>query len=266
MGHELRGIVALVTRPAGQGAALASAIRAAGGEALECPLLDILPLPLEAATLARLLTESSTAIFISTNAVAAALAAVREAGLVWPPGLRALAMGSATRDALIRAGIAAQAGEGTAMNSEELLSHPALALAQVQGQGILIFKGEGGRELLAEALRARGARVEECALYRRSLPDGASALLETLLDSHRVNTFLASSGETLAHLLGLLGRMPAGKVPTEACFVVPGERVAAEARQRVPAPVVMARNASDAAMLEALATLAKAPGGKAEHS
>jgi len=264
MGHELRGIVALVTRPAGQGAALASAIRAAGGEALECPLLDILPLPLEAATLARLLTESSTAIFISTNAVAAALAAVREAGLVWPPGLRALAVGSATRDALIRAGIAAQAGEGTAMNSEELLSHP--ALAQVQGQGILIFKGEGGRELLAEALRARGARVEECALYRRSLPDGASALLETLLDSHRVNTFLASSGETLAHLLGLLGRMPAGKVPTEACFVVPGERVAAEARHCVPAPVVMARNASDAAMLEALATLAKAPGGKAEHS
>ena len=170
MGHELRGIVALVTRPAGQGAALASAIRAAGGEALECPLLDILPLPLEAATLARLLTESSTAIFISTNAVAAALAAVREAGLVWPPGLRALAVGSATRDALIRAGIAAQAGEGTAMNSEELLCHP--ALAQVQGQGILIFKGEGGRELLAEALRARGARVEECALYRRSLPDG----------------------------------------------------------------------------------------------
>ena len=264
MGHELRGIVALVTRPAGQGAALASAIRAAGGEALECPLLDILPLPLEAATLARLLTESSTAIFISTNAVAAALAAVREAGLVWPPGLRALAVGSATRDALIRAGIAAQAGEGTAMNSEELLCHP--ALAKVQGQGILIFKGEGGRELLAEALRARGARVEECALYRRSLPDGASALLETLLDSHRVNTFLASSGETLAHLLGLLGRMPAGKVPTEACFVVPGERVAAEARHRVPAPVVMARNASDAAMLEALATLAKAPGGKAEHS
>ena len=264
MGHELRGIVALVTRPAGQGAALASAIRAAGGEALECPLLDILPLPLEAATLARLLTESSTAIFISTNAVAAALAAVREAGLVWPPGLRALAVGSATRDALIRAGIAAQAGEGTAMNSEELLCHA--ALAQVQGQGILIFKGEGGRELLAEALRARGARVEECALYRRSLPDGASALLETLLDSHRVNTFLASSGETLAHLLGLLGRMPAGKVPTEACFVVPGERVAAEARHRVPAPVVMARNASDAAMLEALATLAKAPGGKAEHS
>ena len=81
-----------------------------------------------------------------------------------------------------------------------------------------------------------------------------------------MNTFLASSGETLAHLLGLLGRMPAGKVPTEACFVVPGERVAAEARQRVPAPVVMARNASDAAMLEALATFAKAPGGKAEHS
>lgn len=264
MGHELRGIVALVTRPAGQGATLAAAIRAAGGEALECPLLDIRPLPVEPSMLARLLEESSAAIFISTNAVSAALAAMREYGLVWPSALRALAVGSATRDALIRGDIAAGTGEGIAMNSEELLAHT--ALAQVEGQQIVIFKGEGGRELLAEALRARGARVEECALYRRTLPEGAAQMLASLLDAHRVNTFLASSGETLAHLLGLLGRMPAGKVPAEACFVVPGERVAAEARHRVPSPVVMARNASDAAMLEVLATLAKAPGGKAEHS
>lgn len=149
------------------------------------------------------------------------------------------------------------------MNSEELLAHP--ALSAVAGKGIVIFKGEGGRELLGETLTARGARVASCALYRRVLPSGAADTLAAVLAAHRVNAFLASSGETLGNLLGLLHRMPAGKVPADACFVVPGERVAAEARQRTPARVVMARNASDAAMLDALAGLAAAPGGKAEH-
>ncbi len=264
MAHELRGVVALVTRPAGQGAALAGAIRAAGGEALECPLLEIRSVAVDEALLASVLRTSGTAIFISTNAVSAALAAVRDAGLAWPPALRCLAVGAATRAALRRAGLAAESSEGSAMNSEELLRHP--ALSDVQGQGIVIFKGEGGRELLAEALRARGARVEERALYTRLLPESAPEALRSLLRLHHVNAFLASSGETLAHLLGLLDRMPAGTVPPEAFFVVPGERVAAEARQRVPAPVVMARNASDAAMLEALLTRVAAPGGKAETS
>ncbi len=263
MAHELRGIVALVTRPAGQGAALAAAIREAGGEALECALLEIRPLPVDTTRLAAVLRPGSIAIFVSTNAVATALAAVREAGLAWPPGLRSFAVGAATRDALARAGLDATAGEGEAMNSESLLAHA--DLRQASGKDVVIFKGEGGRELLAEELRRRGAHVEECALYRRVLPAGAEAALSAVLDAHDVNVFLASSGETLGNLLGLLHRMPAGKVPREACFVVPGERVAAEARQCVPARVVMARNASDAAMLEALARLAELPGGKAEH-
>ena len=189
---------------------------------------------------------------------------LRDAGLAWPASLRCLAVGTATRDALLRAGLDAGMANAEAMNSEELLAHP--ALASVEGTGIVIFKGEGGRELLGETLRARGARVEECPLYRRVLPEGAADALAALLDAHRVNAFLANSGETLDNLLGLLHRMPAGKVPPEACFVVPGERVAAEARQRTPARVVTARNASDAAMLDALAGLAAAPGGKAEHA
>ena len=263
MAHELRGIVALVTRPEGQGAALAAAIRDAGGQALECPMLGIRPVAQDPVRLGAILSSCSLAIFVSTNAVSAALRAMREAGLAWPASLGCLAVGTATRDALLRAGLPAGTADGEAMNSEELLAHP--ALSAVAGKGIVIFKGEGGRELLGETLTARGARVEACALYRRVLPSGAADTLAAVLAAHRVNAFLASSGETLGNLLGLLHRMPAGKVPADACFVVPGERVAAEARQRTPARVVMARNASDAAMLDALAGLAAAPGGKAEH-
>ena len=145
-----------------------------------------------------------------------------------------------------------------------MLPHPALAAAS--GLRGLVFKGEGGREFLAAGLRARGAVVEECALYRRELPADASVVLERLLDANRVNVFLANSGETLANLLGLLEGMPAGKVPGGAFFLVPGERVAAEARWPSQARVVTARNASDAAMLEALEGIAQALGGKAEQT
>lgn len=261
MPHELRGVVALVTRPAGQGDALAAAIRHRGGCALECPLLAIQPLAPDPLALAAQLAQSQIAIFISTNAVFCALAAVRAAGLVWPPSICCLAVGSATREALRREGLAASDAGGEVMNSEELLGHP--ALAAVTGRRIVVFKGEGGREFLAAELRARGAVVEECALYRRELPGDASAVLERQLDANRINVFLANSGETLANLLGLLGGMPAGKVPDGAVFVVPGERVAAEARWPSQARVVTARNASDAAMLEALEGIAQALGGKA---
>ncbi len=264
MPDELRGVVALVTRPAGQGDALAAAIRHRGGRALECPLIAIQPLASDPLALAEQLSQCQIAIFISTNAVSCALAAVRAAGLVWPPAICCLAVGSATRDALRREGLAASDAGGEVMNSEELLRHPALAAAS--GLRVLVFKGEGGREFLAAGLRARGAVVEECALYRRELPADASVVLERLLDANRVNVFLANSGETLANLLGLLEGMPAGKVPGGAFFLVPGERVAAEARWPSQARVVTARNASDAAMLEALEGIAQALGGKAEQT
>jgi uroporphyrinogen-III synthase len=264
MPDELRGIVALVTRPAGRGDALAAAIRHRGGRALECPLLAIQPLTSDPPALAEQLAQCQIAIFISTNAVSCALAAVRAAGFIWPPAICCLAVGSATRDALRREGLAASDAGGEVMNSEELLRHP--ALAQASGLRVLVFKGEGGREFLAAELRARGAVVEECALYRRELPADASVVLERLLDANRVNVFLANSGETLANLLGLLEGMPAGKVPGGAFFLVPGERVAAEARWPSQVRVVTARNASDAAMLEALEGIAQALGGKTEQT
>lgn len=266
MPGELRGIVALVTRPAGQGEALCAAIRARGGRAVAVPLLGIEPLGERATFPARLqhpLHEYDLAVFVSTNAVAAALAALERTGQRWPPGLVCIAVGQATRAALERAGLPAAGGEGEAMNSEELLAHP--LLASPRGLRVLLVKGEGGRDLIATTLRARGAAVEACPLYRRVDAAPAPADFGSMLRAEGINTLLANSVETLERLLGLLAGVPAGTIPREGtCFVVPGERVADAARGRVPGRLVVARNASDAAMLEALAGIAGAAGEQTE--
>ncbi|MFM7274046.1 MAG: uroporphyrinogen-III synthase [Gammaproteobacteria bacterium] len=257
MPDDLSGTVALVTRPQGQGSALCAAIRASGGEAVEFPLLAIDALHPPDAAFRAALASHGLAIFVSTNAVTQATVLLERTGASWPESLRCLAVGDATRAALRAAGLPVVEANSQAMNSEELLAQP--LLRDVRGRRVLILKGEGGRELLAAVLRERGACVEELALYRRSMPAVDDAAFADLLRERGVNAFLANSAETLANLLGLLARVPAGTIRPDSLFVVPGERIAAEAEARVPGRLGVARNASDAAMLAALR--AKPPAG-----
>jgi uroporphyrinogen-III synthase len=149
------------------------------------------------------------------------------------------------------------------MDSEELLSHP--ALEHPAGQRILLLKGEGGRELLASTLRARGAEVVEFALYRRRPVKYDVLALGQRLRAFGASALLVASGETLDLLLGLLRQMPAGTIPAGIPVIAPGERVATLARAAGLAPVVVAANASDAAMLDALSILAARAAPTVEH-
>lgn len=260
MDAPLAGIRALVTRPAGQAAALAQAIRAAGGFALELPLLEIEPLGADdhagraalAATLDAL-DRYAIAIFVSSNAVRMLLAELQRAARSVPATLRCVAVGGATARCLREAGIDCSAG-AAAMDSEELLAHP--ALAAVGGQRIVIFRGVGGREHLARELAARGARVDCCALYRRRAPALAPGELPALLARERIDALLLSSGEGLANLLALLGEEAAGTIAARIAVVTPGERVAALARAAGFTNVHAAVNATDVAMLAALGAVA----------
>ncbi|WP_206215660.1 uroporphyrinogen-III synthase, partial [Pseudomonas viridiflava] len=56
-------------------------------------------------------------------------------------------------------------------DSEALLALPQLhtALAATATPRVLILRGEGGREALAECLRGQGVAVDYLPLYRRSL-------------------------------------------------------------------------------------------------
>ena len=172
----LAGRRVVVTRPAGQTAHLAALIRAAGGEPLLFPALEIFDAGDLQPVLALIerLDAFDLAIFISANAVEKALALVR-ARRAWPPALRVATVGRGSERELQRRGFAAVIAPTERFDSEALLDLP--ELKQMQGKRVVIFRGEGGRELLGDALTARGAAVEYAACYRRGRPKADPAPL-----------------------------------------------------------------------------------------
>jgi uroporphyrinogen-III synthase len=200
-----RGIV--VTRPREQAAGLARRIEEAGGVPLVFPAIEIRNVQDLGAVLAIIdrLDEFDFAIFISPNAVHKAmnLVAARRGG--WPDRLRAAAVGKGSRQALVGHGIAQVLAPAGAADSEALLALP--ELQEVAGRRIVIFRGEGGRELLASILAERGAKVEYAECYRRARPDADTGPLLAAWARGAVHAVTVSSGDGLANLFEMLGKL-----------------------------------------------------------
>ena len=186
-----RGIV--ITRPAGQAERLASLVEAAGGRAIRFPAIEIEPL----AGVALPPGDFDLVIFVSPTAVQCAAGRMKDAGV------RVAATGSGTRRELEALGFRDVLAPQEGADSEALLALP--GLQDVAGKRILIVRGEGGRELLAETLGARGARTEYLECYRRVLPRADIAPLISAWDRGEVDAVTASSSEGLDNLVALLG-------------------------------------------------------------
>jgi len=189
----------LVTRPRDQALQLAQAIEQAGGVPLLFPLLDIASVPDAHALQQQIshLSRADLAIFISPNAVQYGMAAIRADGFSVLPGkIATVGLGSAK--ALRELGVADVLAPAERHDSEGLLALP--ELQQIAGWRVMIFRGDGGRELLGDTLKARGATVEYVTCYRRSQPQQpVSELLNARPDAITV---------TSSEALGYLWQMP----------------------------------------------------------
>jgi uroporphyrinogen-III synthase len=247
-GLPLAGRRIVVTRPRGQSEALAALIRQAGGEALEIPAIEIIDSAQYASlrAVAERLESFDCAIFVSRNAVRRGLALLGERP--WPAQLGVAAIGEGSRSELAARGFArVVAPEGRA-DSEALLALP--EFAAIAGRRIALFRGEGGRQYLAETLVARGATVEHAICYRRALPAAGGAQLAAAWAAGTVDAVLLSSGEGLANLLTMLGAEATRRLAGVALFV-PHPRVAEDAARRGLDRVVLAGPA-DAQMAASL--------------
>jgi len=152
----LAGLKIAVTRPRDQAARLARHIEQAGGIPLLFPLLDIAPAQDQRVLREQIsrLAEFDLAIFISPNAVQYGMAAIRAAGEL-PQKLKIATVGQGSAKALRELGIAEVIAPAERFDSEGLLALP--ELQHVAGWRVLILRGDGGRELLGDTLRARGA-------------------------------------------------------------------------------------------------------------
>jgi len=237
----------VITRPAGQSNELIALLAAAGIATLDFPLIDIAPVtddaPLRAALAS--LERYALVVFVSPNAVDHAFA---QSDSIWPHALPIGVVGPGSVQALARHGVAAPAynvisppsgsDEDTArFDSEGLFAaiDAALGATSLEGKRVLIVRGDGGREWLAERLREAGAEVDTVAAYRRLVPEpsiGAWARVHELL-AGVPHAWLLTSSEGVRNLNELAhDHLTADEIAQlkRAALVTPHPRIAQTAR------------------------------------
>jgi len=230
----------IVTRPRPQCAAWLARLAALGVDAVALPLIEILPArdagPAGAAWAA--LAAVDLAVFVSPNAVEQFFAA--SAGAAWPATTLAACVGPGSAQALAAHGVPPElivqpAADAASLDSEHLWQQlqPRRRWA---GARVLLLRGDGGREWLAERLTEAGAQVEAVTVYHRAGPrfDAAEqALLNDVGVRPQDFVWLFSSAEAVGHLqtFGLAGQRA----------IATHERIADAARAAGFAPVVLAR-------------------------
>lgn len=241
----------LVTRPVQQAERLCRLIEARGGEAVRLPAIEIRA-PADCRPLAGLVAQLERydlACFISVNAVNRALEYIL-ARRSWPSHTRIAAVGARSADAVARHGLAVDLVPAHRFNSEALLALQ--ELQDMTGKRVVIFRGNGGRELLHDTLVSRGAAVDYVEVYRRVCPEVVPATMLQLLQPGVLDCITITSNESLQNLYTMAGK--AGRplllgIP----LVVAGERQARLAEQLgFTQPPLIAENASDAALVAAL--------------
>ncbi|MEL7044185.1 MAG: uroporphyrinogen-III synthase, partial [Pseudomonadota bacterium] len=261
MGAEQR---VLVTRPDGQADSLLEGLRSDGWTPLHLPLIaieEIDPLPGEVRQRILDLDHYAHVIFVSANAASIGTSRIEDLWPQWPVQQRYWAVGESTAAVLSKAGLRAERPDRN-MSSEGLLAMK--GLQTVDGERCLLVRGEGGRTLIAETLRERGARVDELPCYRRVAVSYLPEDVDRLFGDELPELLLVSSGEGL-ELLSRLLRSREGTNLAETTLFVPSLRVAQRAQTLGWERVETVENASDAAMRAAAQRWRERRPGEIQH-
>jgi uroporphyrinogen III methyltransferase/synthase len=164
-----------VTRARAQASGLADRLRALGARVIEAPTIRIVELPGPVPDLAG----PDLIVFSSANGVSAFFARLQAAGADARAlaGLRVAAMGPGTARALAGRGIRADI-----IPARFIAEGMVEALSELSITRALIVRGAEGRDVLADALAARGVAVDVAVVYENVIdplaPDTLAALAE----------------------------------------------------------------------------------------
>ena len=250
----LKDVCVLVTRPRHQAEHLAGLVEREGGEALRFPVIEIVEPPDSSALLQTIdrLADFDLVIFISPNAVSKSMGLInaRRGGL--PQTLQIACVGRASARELKRFGIENPIVPQGRSDSEALLEFP--ELQKMAGKKIVIFRGDGGRALLGDTLRERGAQIEYAECYRRVRPDADPTPILHRWERGRIDIVSITSVTGLRNLydmVGASGRQWLIQTP----IVVVSQRQASVCRELgFKTEPLVAREADDEAILEAIKT------------
>ena len=198
---SLKGLAVIVTRPHESAVATVLALNAAGAAAVALPLLEISAL--EGAKLS-LTSPPDAIIFVSSHAAQFGVPELSRQRMIANAAApqEIYAVGRATANRLAALGLSRVKTPAGGEDSEALLAEP--TFVSPSGRRILIVKGAsegGGRQLLEDTLRQRGAIVHNLVCYRRELKTLTVAERRQLAVGVRTGaTVLIGSVETLESL------------------------------------------------------------------
>lgn len=205
----LAGIQILVTRPVQQAQPLCDMLNAYGGQAILFPVIKIeaISLSKKMMNIIEDIDKIDLAVFISPNAVQYGVAQLLAHGKI-PDKLKLVTIGKASAQKMLQVlGRAPDIYPTEQYNSEALLALDDLQYQQVNNKKVLIFRGCGGRELLAQSLIQRGAEVFYAEVYQRVKPELEQQSLEAVWGktSRRPDIITITSNEALSNLVSMLG-------------------------------------------------------------
>ena len=254
--ESLSGLVVLITRPSNQLVVTQQAIESAGASVLALPLIEIQALT-EKSAIQDLkdkilnLDNYHCLIFVSNNAVSFGGEIINNYWPQFPLAVQVIAVGPTTADAAREMLSCEVIHASTGMTSEDILRLP--QLNNIEQKKIGIVRGQGGRELLADTLRSRGASVDYLEAYSHTPIEYESREFVERLKVAGVNVLTVSSGESLDRLGALLQDAP--ELMQSLSLLVPSQRVAERALAAGYAKVHNANGADPATFVRALGEL-----------
>lgn len=203
MAKPLANIGVAITRPKEQAKKLSQLIQEAGGNVISFPLIEITPL----SDLTKFYAEISEiasfdwVIFISSNAVQNGMPHLVKSGIL--THLKFAAIGPVTASEIQGFGVKQVLTPQDRFDSESLLALP--EMQSMQGKKVMIVRGVGGREVLADTLKARGASVTFAECYQRTNPQTNCDVLQQAWQNQQLHAIVVTSSEAMRHLLDLAG-------------------------------------------------------------
>jgi len=195
----------LITRPLETGAVLTQKLTALGFRVVHFPVMQFKPTT-QQETLKKSITHLSNydiAIFVSQAAVRFTLSLIPKPALI---PIRWAAIGPSTQNALNQFGISnIIVPSKPPFESEALLQTASLQKEVVFKKKVVIFRGNGGRNLLQDVLTNRGASVDCIEAYERTLPPPPDENILANWRKHPFDAIVLSSQDCLQHFLQLVG-------------------------------------------------------------
>lgn len=241
----------LITRPDERGRQLQEMLNKAGIATIHLPFFSITPgrelneLPNKINSL----KSGDYVVVVSKSVVQFANQTLTDTGFRWRSDLRYFAVGQGSAECFSSECEQPMAYPYGEENSEGLLKLPPMQAAQLAGKTVLLLRGNSGRELFSEQVKARGATLDVIECYQREPISYNNEEQADLCKRAGIGTVVVTSVEILTALMDFIPKSEHNWIKSCQLITV-SRRIANLATWYGFEKIVIAPRADNAALLQ----------------